>query len=53
MMDDFDFVERHAWFAAHDGGDGYSLGTHALEADGSLTAVGETFAHMTGADLLI
>jgi hypothetical protein len=52
MMDDLNFVERHAWFAAHDGGDGYSLGTHALTSDGSLTAVGDAFAHITGADLL-
>jgi hypothetical protein len=44
MMDDLDFVERHAWFAAYDGGDGYTLGTHVLEDDGSLTEIGSAFA---------
>ena len=50
MMDDLDFVERHAWFAAYDGGDGYHLGTHVLETDHSLTVVGQAFAQLTGAD---
>lgn len=47
MMDDLDFVERHAWFAAYDGGDGYHLGTHTLEQDGTLTEIGQTLADLT------
>lgn len=43
MMDELDFVERHAWFASFDGGDGYHLDTHAIENDGTLTAVGQAF----------
>jgi hypothetical protein len=53
MMDDLEFVERHAWFATFDGGDGYTLGTHAVEDDGTLTAVGEAFASLTGGPDLV
>lgn len=40
LMDDLPFVERHAWFAAFDGGDGWHLNTHAVSDDGTLTPVG-------------
>ncbi len=49
MLDDLNFVERHAWFAAFDGGDGWHLNTHAIAADGSLTAVGRAIVDATGA----
>ena len=41
MLDDLGFVERHAWFAAFEGGDGWHLNTHAIAGDGSLTPVGQ------------
>ena len=47
MLDDLDFVERHAWFAAFDGGDGWHLNTHAVADDGSLTPVGQAFVDAT------
>lgn len=47
MLDDLDFVERHAWFAAFDGGDGWHLNTHAIAEDGSLTPVGQAFVDAT------
>jgi hypothetical protein len=43
MMDDLNFVKRHAWFGAYDGGDGWNINTELLDADGNLTAVGEGF----------
>ena len=49
MLDDLNFVERHAWFAAFDGGDGWHLNTHAIAADGSLTPIGRAFVDATGA----
>ncbi len=49
MLDDLDFVERHAWFAAFDGGDGWHLNTHAIAADGSLTPIGRAFVDATSA----
>jgi hypothetical protein len=49
MLDDLDFVERHAWFAAFDGGDGWYLNTHAIAEDGSLTPVGRAIVDATSA----
>ncbi|MGI9505985.1 MAG: glycosyl hydrolase [Geminicoccaceae bacterium] len=49
MLDDLNFVERHAWFAAFDGGDGWHLNSHAIAADGSLTPVGRAFVDAMGA----
>ncbi len=49
MLDDLNFVERHAWFAAFDGGDGWHLNTHAIAADGTLTPVGRAFVDATSA----
>ncbi len=46
MMDDLPFVERHAWFAAYDGGDGWNLNSGVFDASGALTAVGEAFSKM-------
>jgi hypothetical protein len=43
MMDDLNFVKRHAWFGAYEGGDGWDLNTHLLDAEGNMTAVGEAF----------
>ena len=51
MLDDLDFVERHAWFAAFDGGDGWHLNTHAIAEDGSLTPVGRAFVDATATRL--
>jgi len=48
MLDALGFVERHAWFAAFDGGDGWHLNTHAVAEDGSLTPVGRAIAEATG-----
>jgi len=53
MLDDLDFVERHAWFAAFDGGDGWHLNTHAVAEDGSLTPVGRAIAEATGTQGLV
>ncbi len=47
MMDDLDFVERHAWFAAFEFGSGF-LNSKAVAADGSLTEVGRAIAEATG-----
>lgn len=47
MMDDLPFVERHAWFAAFDGGDGWHLNIHAVSDDGRLTAVGRAIRDAT------
>ncbi|PTW47786.1 glycosyl hydrolase [Rhodovulum kholense] len=47
MMDDLDFVERHAWFAAYEGGDGWYLNSGLFDAAGNLTEVGRTFADLT------
>ncbi len=43
MMDRLDFVERHAWFGLYDGMDGWNISTNLVEADGTLTEVGQTF----------
>jgi len=51
MLDDLSFVERHAWFAAFDGGDGWHLNTHAIAPDGSLTPVGRAIVDATDATL--
>jgi hypothetical protein len=48
MMDDLPFVERQAWFAAYEGGDGWHLNSGVLDAAGQLTLVGQTFAELTG-----
>ncbi|HEX2552156.1 MAG TPA: glycosyl hydrolase [Microvirga sp.] len=47
MMDDLAFVERHAWFAAYEGGDGWHLNSGVMDASGQLTAVGRVFDSMT------
>lgn len=43
MMDQLNFVERHAWFGAYDGGDGWHINTELLDARGDLTGVGQVF----------
>ena len=48
MMDDLPFVERQAWFAAYEGGDGWHLNSGVMDAAGQLTLVGQTFAELTG-----
>lgn len=50
MLDDLGFVERHAWFAAFEGGGGLNLNTHAIAADGTLTPVGRAIVDATGAN---
>jgi hypothetical protein len=44
MMDDLPFVERHAWFGAYEGGDGWSINTELFDSEGQLTAVGDVFS---------
>ncbi|MBL3607500.1 glycosyl hydrolase [Rhodovulum sulfidophilum] len=46
MMDALDFVERHAWFAAYEGGDGWYLNSGLFDAAGNLTEVGRVFADL-------
>ncbi|HEX2556480.1 MAG TPA: glycosyl hydrolase [Microvirga sp.] len=48
MLDDLPFVERHAWFAAYEGGDGWYLRSGVLDEKGDLTGVGLTFAELNG-----
>jgi hypothetical protein len=48
MMEALPFVERHAWFAAYDGGDGWHLNSGILDDAGRLTRVGVTFAALNG-----
>jgi hypothetical protein len=48
MLDDLSFVERHAWFAAYEGGDGWYINTHLFDAQGDLTPVGTVFANLLG-----
>ncbi|WP_176592707.1 glycosyl hydrolase [Sphingobium sp. EM0848] len=43
MMDDLDFVERHAWFGAYAGLDNLDLGSALLTRDGRLTPLGDAF----------
>jgi len=47
MLDDLNFVKRHAWFGAYDGGDGWNINTELIDAEGKLTAVGEVFQELT------
>lgn len=47
MMDDLKFVERHAWFGAYAGGDGWYINSEVFDANSDLTSVGETFADLT------
>lgn len=49
MLDNLDFVERHAWFAAFDSDGRWHLNTHAIAVDGSLTPVGRAIVDATGA----
>lgn len=44
MMDDLAFVERHAWFGAYSGGDGWHINTELFDSAGQLTAIGDVFA---------
>lgn len=53
MMDDLDFVERQAWFAAYEGGDGYHLNSAVFDETGALTAVGRTFAELNAPSAVI
>jgi hypothetical protein len=48
MLEDLPFVERHAWFAAYEGGDGWYLRSGVLDEKGDLTGVGLTFAELNG-----
>lgn len=48
MMDDLPFVERHAWFAAYAGGDGWYINTELLDGERRLTLAGRTFRELTG-----
>lgn len=43
MMDSLPFVERQAWFAAYNGGDGWNLNSGIFDASGNLTPVGVAF----------
>ena len=47
MMDNLAFVERHAWFAAYTGGDGWHINTELLDDQRKLTAVGNVFVDLT------
>lgn len=48
MMDDLDFVERHAWFGIYDGMDGWNINTNLVDGHGTLTPVGKAFADLAG-----
>lgn len=48
MMDDLPFVERHSWFAAYEGGDGWHLNSSLFDANNELTPVGRVFAELNG-----
>ncbi len=48
MMEALPFGEKHAWFAAYDGGDGWHLNSGVLDEAGRLTRVGTTFAALNG-----
>jgi Ca2+-binding RTX toxin-like protein len=43
MMDDLPFIEKHAWFAAYEGGDGWNLKSGLFDREGNLTKVGQVF----------
>ena len=43
MMDDLDFVEKHAWFATYAGLDALDMHTNLFDAAGQLTEPGRTF----------
>ncbi|WP_052002668.1 glycosyl hydrolase [Microvirga sp. BSC39] len=43
MMDDLPFIEKHAWFAAYEGGDGWNLNSGLFDQKGNLTKVGQVF----------
>ena len=46
MLDDLDFVERHAWFGLYDGMDGLNINTHLIDRSGALTPVGQAYADL-------
>jgi Ca2+-binding RTX toxin-like protein len=48
MMDDLPFVERHSWFAAYEGGDGWHLNSGLFDSKNELTPVGRVFAELNG-----
>jgi Ca2+-binding RTX toxin-like protein len=48
MMDDLPFVERHSWFAAYEGGDGWYLNSGLFDSNNELTPVGRVFAELNG-----
>jgi Ca2+-binding RTX toxin-like protein len=50
MMDDLPFVERHAWFGAYEGGDGWFINTELFDSNGQRTAVGDVFADALGGE---
>ncbi|MGI4808002.1 MAG: glycosyl hydrolase [Janthinobacterium lividum] len=49
MMDSLPFVERQAWFAAYNGGDGWNLNSGVFDASGNLTPVGLAFRELNTA----
>jgi Ca2+-binding RTX toxin-like protein len=48
MMDDLPFVEKHSWFAAYEGGDGWHLNSSLFNSNNELTPVGRVFAELNG-----
>lgn len=52
MMDGLAFVEKHAWFAAYEGGDGWHLISGVFDARGRLTKVGRMFAARHGLETI-
>ncbi|TNC71396.1 glycosyl hydrolase [Rubellimicrobium roseum] len=63
MMDDLPFVEKQAWFAGYEGGDGWNLNSGVFTSTGDLSAVGQAFLDLnagtpeilgtSGADVLV
>lgn len=43
MLDDLKFVERHAWFAPLDGGDGWHMNSNFVDSNGKITPVGQAY----------
>ncbi|PZR83105.1 MAG: RNA polymerase subunit sigma-24 [Stutzerimonas stutzeri] len=50
MLDELDFVERHAWFGIYPGMDGWTIGSAAV-AGGRLTEIGHSLLGLSGKHL--
>lgn len=46
LLDDLDYVERHAWFGLYEGLGGWTLGSGLIDRTGQLSPVGEAYRRL-------